>query len=539
MTVRLSNEVFFDVIEEATQQSTGWSFHVRPPDNLSQLLYIVPRWNTVEMQKVLSDTGAGSLVVSMDDTAVYESVDFQTYVKNDENVIQCVKDGVVRFAFLPEEPVEKHLSTDEKREYTATGRGIAAILEWATVLPPSYPTFTALDHTWADTPGMAAWKDLKDEADVRGAASSVIALSFTESNDGAGVPWADSNNLTLKPGGDLLKHLQKSAEMSTADWQVNPATMILDARQAYGIDRSNRVRFFVGSSQLTNEIVRARRSISNVVYTISANEQVPFVQDPISMAQWGRRELLAEVANAQDSTTAQRFGQLILDQVNDEVLSFSFKVLPEAEGASVFADYDVGDYVYIDSLVIGLSGKYQVMAITLKIDADGNEDLELTLNSMLQLRLIQLQRQFERETGATLRTTSELQVGNTGGGGGSSGLSKFSKADVDLGIHAPGPIYTWFTITGVPKRGMQWRFELNSGGSINWAVQVRSKNNGEGELMFEAVGIGDVDYSCSWPWVYENQDDPPTAQMYIGIRNISGATSQFTLVDMRGEQFSF
>jgi hypothetical protein len=297
------------------------------------------------------------------------------------------------------------------------------------------------------------------------------------------------------------------------------------------------VRFYVGRDQLSAKKVKTRRGIANVVYTISANDQVPFVADPTSLAQWGRREVLTEVSNAEDSATAQAFGQIILDGNKDEVLSATFKVLPDHEGRTVFVDYDLGDWVWLEGSA-GLEGMYRILALSITVDEDGLEDVELTVESSLQVRLVQLQKQFERETGASMRINTELQIGNKDSGGGVSGLTKFTKADVDLGILDPLVNYTWFTVTGVPKRTMIWRMIITSGGSIDWAFQIRSEPAGGGELMFEAIGIGDTEYHCSWPWVFENQDDPQSAQLYIGVRNIAGATSQFTLVDMRGESLS-
>lgn len=538
MTVRTSNQVLFDVTEQNTASNVGWELFVYDRDSPTTLLTILPRFKGFSFQKVLSDTGAGSILLDMNDPT-FQSADIQTHVINDENIIRFVKNGVVRFALLAHDEVESPVTEQEDKPATVTGRGAAALLEWATVLPPAYPVFTALPWTWTNTPALSAWLDLKTAADARGCVCASIVPTFTETNDSQGSPWGDINNMELKPGGDLLSLLRRFSEAGSADWVVEPNTLSLKCAPNLGYDRSSTVRFFVGRNVLQAEKVRTRRAIANVVYTISANEQVPFVQDPVSLAQWGRREVLAEVGNAQDSTTAQSFGQIILDANKEEVLTATFQVDPNTPGRVVFEDYDVGDWVWLDSDDLGLEGSYRILAIGYEVSEDGAERAELTVESQLEVRLVQLQKQFERETGSTMRLNSELQIGNTAtGGAGAGGLNEWSKSNVDLGTLAPLPGYTWGTITGVPKRAMVWRLTITSGGSLNWSFQITSRPNGGGDLMFEAVGIGDTEYVCSWPWVYKNTDDPQSAQMYIGVRNIAGATSQFTLAEMRGETLS-
>lgn len=113
-------------------------------------------------------------------------------------------------------------------------------------------------------------------------------------------------------------------------------------------------------------------------------------------------------------------------------------------------------------------------------------------------------------------------------GGGS--LSAVALGPVTLfSALAPLPDYSWTSVAGVGALSLVYRFQVGSSSSINWAVRVTSLPDGDGDPMFEAVGIGDTVYQCSWPWIY---DTAGSTDLYIGIRNIAGAASDFSLATL-------
>lgn len=117
----------------------------------------------------------------------------------------------------------------------------------------------------------------------------------------------------------------------------------------------------------------------------------------------------------------------------------------------------------------------------------------------------------------------------TGGGG---SLSEIELGPVVLATAlAPDPTdFTWSTVT-VAKRALVWRFYVSTSSTIQWSVRVTSEPDGAGELMFEAVGIGDTIYQCSWPWLFENHVGG--SGFYVGVRNHNGLPSDFTLATLR------
>lgn len=124
------------------------------------------------------------------------------------------------------------------------------------------------------------------------------------------------------------------------------------------------------------------------------------------------------------------------------------------------------------------------------------------------------------------KTLIALQTAGGGGGGTAIALgpvSLFTALD-------PLPDYSWTSVTGLSALALVYRFQVASSSTISWAVQVRTAPAGGGELAFEAVGIGETIYDCSWPWVYDTAG--PT-DLFIGIRNISGLPSDFNLVELR------
>lgn len=129
------------------------------------------------------------------------------------------------------------------------------------------------------------------------------------------------------------------------------------------------------------------------------------------------------------------------------------------------------------------------------------------------------------------RAFVDLQTAGGGGGGG----TKIALGPVPLfAALAPLPDYSWIEVTGVGALAEVYRFQVSSSSTINWAVQVRTNDAGAGELMFEAIGIGETIYQCSWPWIY---DSGGATSIFVGIRNISGLASDFNLVELRAIAF--
>lgn len=121
-------------------------------------------------------------------------------------------------------------------------------------------------------------------------------------------------------------------------------------------------------------------------------------------------------------------------------------------------------------------------------------------------------------------------VGGAGGGG-----SKIELGPLPLFVALDTlPDYSWIEVTGVGALTAVYRFNLSSSSTINWAVQVRTADAGGGDLAFEAVGIGETIYECSWPWIY---DSGGATSIFVGIRNISGLPSDFNLVELRAISF--
>lgn len=93
--------------------------------------------------------------------------------------------------------------------------------------------------------------------------------------------------------------------------------------------------------------------------------------------------------------------------------------------------------------------------------------------------------------------------------------------------------FAWTTVPAF-KRAMVWRMVIEASATNTWSVRVTSRPTGAGEVMFEAVGIGQTRYEISWPWMFSNDD--LASEFYIGIYN-GGGESIFTLTDLRAEVF--
>lgn len=132
---------------------------------------------------------------------------------------------------------------------------------------------------------------------------------------------------------------------------------------------------------------------------------------------------------------------------------------------------------------------------------------------------------------------TNIAIAGGGGGGGGANSSAINILNFDLGTQTGGQTaYTWTPVTGTLIRGFVSKFVVSASGTTNlFDIQVRSDNNGAGELMLEAINVDGI-YDVSVPWYY--QSDTGFQTMYIGVKNKFGATRTFTMNRLRAESFT-
>jgi microcystin-dependent protein len=98
----------------------------------------IPRWSSIDFSEQLNDVGGGKIVMDFNDSFFTE---FNTEygdgsLFNGTYAIQILREGTIVSTFLIEDSEVQRVGY--KQEITIAGRGLAAELEWAVVLPEGY-----------------------------------------------------------------------------------------------------------------------------------------------------------------------------------------------------------------------------------------------------------------------------------------------------------------------------------------------------------------------------------------------------------------
>ena len=231
--------------------STPWDIRIVNATNLAVITHI-PRWEMCEFGDTLNTPGHGRVEVDYDDPwlADFYSTNSNTYPWEGNYAIQVVRDGTLVFTFFVEEAEIEYAGLNRRR-IVLGGRGIAAALEWALVLPGGFDEALAdpdgddnivmggmsrgFGKAYDDTPaglaeldagtysndnpkyrgyGAAAFVHLFEEADTGDAQTADIASAYAiagSSRDGDSVDWPLS----------LSTHLSVTTDSNQVTWATN------------------------------------------------------------------------------------------------------------------------------------------------------------------------------------------------------------------------------------------------------------------------------------------------------------------------------
>lgn len=344
----------------------------------------VEGWTRASFRVALSDEGIGEL------EGVPEAIDPLTGT----NVIVQV-DGVDVFQFA----VEERLSVAEDvDEIVASGRGAAAALERAIVLPPGYPTFTQRFQTLTGAP-FAIWADVLAQAQGRGRLPGYTP-TWTATEDSNGDPWQANITVQLDPGTNLKELLREVGEVEGAEWIVRP-DLSIDAAPVLGVDRSTEVVLFVGRNQVSRgrkESTRRQRQTIFLEASTGVSESTNTGLDVLAGEIW------LEGQDFADPTTRPFVAAQIAAQLGQPEVEVDVRVAPDC---GIFTRFDVGDIIGLDT-GSGPVEFVRVVGASVEIEED-NVEVELTLVSEIALRSQQLDRAIQAKADVQLAASTSFQ----------------------------------------------------------------------------------------------------------------------------------
>lgn len=438
MSTQTSNALFFAVRDSPALQN-GWVVKVKDSagGTYTRTLAVFNEWVEFSIGPQINDSGAGSVTLDLD------SPFWKTTLPNDEpanylRAYECLweayEDGILRFQWVGENIEESFLNTTGTRAATISGPGTASMLEWGAVLRPGFPLpipegldkeanegysgtnnvptyIWGFDQKW---PAMRMWWTLYNAAKSRGC-FTWFSLLFTETTDSGGAAWEyipivlteEKDAFQPQLGVSVREFLDECTGQDTsknfamwADWFVWPGFK-LDVRKTIGSHREHEVVFFEGNT-ITKSRSRLRSEIRNVIVVrdVKLNESV--AADAASIAKWGRREAYSEATqNVTDAPRRNAMAGIYLEQRKDEKSQWTIEVPAQLPGRKPFIDYDIGDWIGISTFQpdgTSVVDAYRVMAITVQVDSNGYARVELTLQSILENRQKQLERELTRLT---------------------------------------------------------------------------------------------------------------------------------------------
>lgn len=474
MTLRISNERALAILPPTPVEGIGWSVRFISETDYETVLAHTTRFTEGSFSIELSDTGAFSLKMRGDDPlwSLPLPAGQTGDIRDRECLVQFLYEGIVQFEGLLEDVQPEEVSQDGHPMIQLSGRGVAALLERAIVLPEGMPAPLVFTREFTG-PVMAAWLTLLDEAQARGIAQK-ITPSFTAAVDTYLIPWSETANTVVNPGQDLLSLLKSQAETMDLTWLVLPRYRSLVCAADYGSHLAGSVIFYQGRHIRESEKKATRREISTSIFAQGADSSIATAAG--NTAKWGVREKWVTTGQAGDISTAQAVATAEARISGDEKVSRSVSLIFDSPGRRPFEDYRVGDWVGVEATG-GAINEVRIVAISIRIDEAGNADSEITL-----------QTKFESEEIRTRKALARLGSETTSEGTGQQAISVVQAvsgqvrlrdlADVQAPTPGNGQLLSWSTASsawvpaspgGLPAYGGNaGRFLSNDGSSLFW-----------------------------------------------------------------------
>jgi hypothetical protein len=372
-----------------------WRVEVCDLDDLANPLGVVANYQSFLFEDPLSDFGSGQCIFEAG-TVPDTWLQTNTYWRFEH-------DGVRRFGFVLEVVEDFPVSDDERNLVKASGRGPAAVLDWAVILPENYPTGKKTTRTWTLRSYPDVLAQLLDEAVARGTLA-MLTRDWTSSADTDTITWGNAVDGEQETGPKLSELITRWAALHPFDWHMDVDFQLSLWLQA-GTDKTATVVMHPGGAVRKMETTRSRRELANHIYVEDTQGNLTDYDDTDSITAWGRRETYLKPAEAINEFTSSAIAYPLLTLRGAEQVERVAEVGPVV-GRQPWVDFGHGDIIgvhYTD----GVIRPHRVVAITAAADENGNEAAEAVLDTVLK-------------PGDS--STSQIGEGVTGGIGGTSVL---------------------------------------------------------------------------------------------------------------------
>lgn len=388
---RTSNEKGFEILQRPGG-GIGLEFKVAYPSNPMLTQAILENAQARSFVPVLSDTGAGSFLITEHDAKATA----QNLAHG--NIIRCQYNGIDIFAWLIESKKPVYVDDLQQRMVEVSGRGTLCLLDDALIYPLGYPLQTSTERAWVGATGAGIMLELLAEAQARGCIPQVT-VSFTAERDSNDVAWAQVETFKQHCGGSLLQLAQTLHARGAFDLEMD-AEFVLHAYVKKGVDRTDEVVYEEGRGLLSHSDTENWRPIKNALLVEGDGELTTEVQNNVSQQQHGRREGYLMARNVGDPGVLSDYGNSALQNTLSAQYSKSIEI--DEQPYAPFIAYKLGDTIKVRAKTSGpvelqKEESLRVMAVTVK-EAAGIPVLSfaLDLNTLLLEEQIKQRQRMDR-----------------------------------------------------------------------------------------------------------------------------------------------
>lgn len=435
-----TNSRFLSIASAPPNLNTGWQIRVLDYKDMTTLVAICDEFDSFQFTDQLNDPGTGSVSIDTDSPWWNTRLNNGTSVRallNNEYVFEAWEGGVPRFAWLGQTVTNSVVGEDETHKTTISGPGIAHVLTWAIIQRPGWPKVPpVVGHSasgaairratsYLDTkpaylwqfpmkwPTMRMWTNVFLAAQRRGLLR-FVKPQFSGVLDSERKPWKYVRTIQTiednhgyqpeEPSENLLDFLNDCTGQDYSkwfgqrlEWHMRSGFQ-LSVRARLGVDRTATVRFYAGQI-LSNERTRDREQIYNRVTAVDVEGGESIRTDVASVRTWNLRERRDETnKNVTDKKLRDELADRYIKQSRGEKSQWNIRIPYDDYGRVPYHNFSVADTIMsANTSAAGGLAPYRVMAISISLSADQTvPDVELTLQSVIDSRLNELQKQITR-----------------------------------------------------------------------------------------------------------------------------------------------
>jgi uncharacterized membrane protein YgcG len=478
VTTRRSNAVFLDILDDYPEDKTGWSLRVLSDRDFATVIAWPQRFVELGFTKERNGEGGGSVTLDLGDPILLRSSlpgSEKRALVQQEAVWEFWLHGRYRFAMLAEDTRETPLPDENGlRTVEFTGRGLACVLEWWKIWPDGMPDNPKTGkRKFTGQTRMGAWLAMLAEAKAHHTLT-FVHCTFTAEADSAGHDWTDDGDFQWDAGVDLLSQLKNICTTHGYTFEMGKGC-VLSIWHTRGQHLEDQVQLTLWSNQEKSERTRSRREIATHCRIWNGDKLVAGNSDGSAADEWHTRWAWVRTASALDMKELNTIADQEIALYKDEELERTVKVSPDDPGRAIFIDYDVLDWVTVElQEATADKAARKVIAATIKLDVDGNYDLELTLNQRRQSLAEKLNNLINRSKYSNVSDPGGGGgVGDPGGGGGGGGggdgggdgggtltgdFAVVFHGDDGTVARPDGPLVVYWIGAAIPENGLVYDF---------------------------------------------------------------------------------